>query len=279
MSCTSNPELDFSQLIDKYSTEYPEATFSVVAISLDDPTVLQHQSSRVFHAASLMKVPVMIEIYKQAKAGKFALSDSIDVINEFRSIVDQSSYSMSLGDDSDDKIYSSIGKKMTIADLTEKMITVSSNLSTNILIEMVGAENVQNTIEALGTKNMKVLRGVEDLVAFKKGLNNTVTATDMAVILRALALNEAVSPEDDAAMIEVLKGQEFDEMIPKYLGDDSVVAHKTGQITEIHHDAAIVYPSNGPPFVLVVLIEGLKTDSESAELGAKIAEGVAKILG
>lgn len=278
MSCSTDPSADFDQLISKYETEYPEANIGLVAYDMDSGLTLQKNSARIFHAASVMKIPVMIEVYKQAKEGRFALSDSISIINEFKSIVDQSKYTLSLKDDSDDKIYSFIGKKMTIRELNEKMITVSSNLATNILIDLVGADKVQSTIESLGTKRMKVLRGVEDLEAFKKGMNNTLTAGDITELLKALANGAAVDSENDLAMIEVLKKQEFKEMIPAYLPDTYSVAHKTGQITAIHHDAGIVYPSSGSPFVLAILIEGLSDDSDSSELGARLAEGITSIF-
>jgi len=278
MSCSTDPSVEFDQLISKYETEYPEATIGIVAHHMEDGLTLQKNSARVFHAASVMKIPVMIEVYKQAKEGRFALSDSIDIVNEFQSIVDQSSYTLSLNDDSDDKIYSHIGKKMTIADLNEKMITVSSNLATNILINLVGADRAQATTESLGAKRMKVLRGVEDLEAFKKGVNNTITAGDITEVLKALANGSAIDAENDQAMIEVLKKQEFNEMIPKYLPEGYDVAHKTGQITAIHHDAGIVFPTTGSPFILAILIEGLNDDTESSELGARIAEGISNIF-
>src|SRR5699024_2648859 len=114
-------------------------TFAVAFKSLDGSSrTLLINGKEMFHAASTMKTPVMVELFKQAEAGKFSLNDSMLVKNEFRSIVDSSSYQMDIGEDSADSLYRAIGQKRTIRRLMEDMITQSSNLATNILIEKVG---------------------------------------------------------------------------------------------------------------------------------------------
>ena len=259
----------------------PHADSVQVAVSVRDSltgVVYDHNGDRLFHAASTMKVPVMIEIFRQAEAGRFGLDDSIRVKRTFRSIVDSSAYQLPPSTDSDRALYDLVGRRATIRDLTERMINVSSNLATNLLIEFVSADSVQRTIRRLGAREMEVLRGVEDLPAFEAGLNNTATSADLALLLDALVRGEAVSPEADRAMIEILLGQRFDEMIPAGLPEDARVAHKTGQITAIHHDAAVVYPSDAPPYVLVILIEGFSDDADSSRLGAEITRAVHEVL-
>jgi beta-lactamase class A len=154
------------------------------------------------------------------------------------------------------------------------MITVSSNFAANLLIERVGAKNVQQTVERLGGKGVVVLRGVEDQKAFDQGLNNTTTARGLAALLRKLAMGTAVSPKADAEMIAVLKRQKFNDGIPAGLPPGTPVAHKTGTITRIHHDAAIVY---GPkPYVLVILVRGVQNQKDSAALMTSISREVWK---
>jgi beta-lactamase class A len=256
--------------------QHPEAT---VAVAIRDPqtgTTLDMLGDRSFHAASTMKVPVMIEVYRQAEAGRFALDDSLLVKNDFRSIVDGSAFSIE--DDSDDAIYERLGQQMSVRDLVYQMITVSSNLATNLLIDFISADSVQATSERLGTTTMRVLRGVEDIKAYEQGLSNSATATDLATLLDALRRGAAVSPEADSAMVAVLLDQQFNEMIPAGLPTAARAAHKTGWITEIHHDAAIVYPAQGEPYVLVVLTEGMAEEKESAALGAEITRLVHQAL-
>ncbi len=276
--CTPDPTTAIDTALTELRTAYPKAEIAIAVRDASTGFVYNHQAERVYHAASTMKVPVMYEVFRQAEAGLFSLDDSIRVHNEFRSIVDSSAYSLDLRDDADDQIYNRIGQPMSIRDLTYDMITVSSNLATNILIDHVGAVATQRTAQALGIKKMKVLRGVEDIKAYRKGLSNTATAADLAVLLQALQKREVVSETADQQMIDILKDQRFNEMIPALLPEGTQVAHKTGQITAIHHDAGIVYPANGEPYVLVILIEGLNDDAESANLGSKLAQAIHDIL-
>lgn len=269
---TPEPPASFEETLDAIIAPHPEATVAVAVRDAQTGTVLDRNGDRAFHAASTMKVPVMIEVYRQAALGRFSLDDTLPVENAFRSIVDGSAYSIE--DDSDDAIYERLGQAMTIRDLVYQMITVSSNLATNLIIDYVSADSVQATCERLGTTTMQVLRGVEDIKAYRQGLSNSATAADLAMLLDALRHGTAVSPEADSAMIKVLLDQTFNTMIPEGLPADARAAHKTGWITRIHHDAAIVYPAQGEPYVLVILTEGIDDETVSAALGAEIAQAV-----
>lgn len=230
--------------------------------------------TEVFHAASTMKTPVMVELFKQARQGRFSLSDSIEVKNEFKSIVDSSHYAMDIGEDSGEALYSLIGKKATIYQLMYDMITVSSNLATNILIEMVGAQNVMTTLRSFGANDIRVLRGVEDQKAYELGMNNTTTAKDLAIIMEKIAVGEAGDTEDCTAMAAILKDQEFNEIIPAYLPKEVEVAHKTGWITGVHHDSGIVYLPDGRKYVLVLLSKNMEDMEAGAEMLARVSEKV-----
>lgn len=225
----------------------------------------------MMHAASTMKVPVMIEVFRQAEAGKFSLDDSVLVKNEFASIVDGSPYALDLADDSEQLLYQALGRRATIRSLVEAMITVSSNLATNLLIELVHAQSVMNTLAALGVHNMKVLRGVEDGKAYEAGMNNRTDARDLMLTLEALVQQRAASPASCLAMIEILKRQKFRENIPAGLPPEAVVANKTGSITGIAHDAAIIFPPGRRPAVMVILTRGLANQEQAHETIAGIA--------
>ncbi len=189
-----------------------------------------------YHAASTMKVPVMIELFRQARAGLVKLDEPLAVKNEFASIVDGSPYTLSMGDDSDAEVYTRVGQTMTLLELCEPMITVSSNFATNLLT---------------------------------KGLNNSTTARALMVLMERIARLEAVDAEASRQMLEILKRQKFNDAIPANLPPGTPVAHKTGSITKIHHDAAIVLAPT--PFVLVVLTRGIEDLKQSAALMARIA--------
>lgn len=227
------------------------------------------EQDKVFHAASTMKVPVMIEAFRQADAGRFSLDDPIPVVNTFKSIVDGSPYSMSVTEDSDGEVYKAIGKTMTVRALVTAAITVSSNLATNILIEHLGAENIRKTVDRLDGGGMVVLRGVEDQKAFDKGLNNETTARALMALFAAIARGQAVSPAASRGMTDILRMQQFNDAIPAGLPADVPVGHKTGNITRIHHDGGIVYAEK--PYVLVVLTRGIAEQTKSAAVIADIS--------
>ncbi|MEX2661389.1 MAG: serine hydrolase [Vicinamibacterales bacterium] len=248
------------------------AEVAVAYRTLDGTAELLIDPDTSFHAASTMKVPVMIELFRQAEAGTLTLDDPLPIRNEFRSIVDGSPYKLSEGDDSDRAVYANVGKTMTLRALNEAMITVSSNFATNLMIEKLGVENIRATVTRLGADGMKVLRGVEDSKAFKKGLNNATTARGLLVLLEKLGRGQAVSAARDREMIDVLKRQKFRDAIPAGVPAGTPVAHKTGSITRIHHDAAIVY---GPrPYVLVILVRGIQDQKVSGPLMAAISKAV-----
>lgn len=248
---------------------------AVAFYNLSDPRdSLLINTEGEFHAASTMKVPVMIELFKQQKEGKIDLEDSILLKNEFKSIVDSSLYSMDVSVDSDDVIYNKIGTTIALKDLMYPMITVSSNLATNVLIELVGAKNVTATMRELGADKIEVLRGVEDQKAYDLGLSNSTTARDLMIIMKALATNQAGTSEDCGKMIDILKMQEFNDIIPFYLPKDVIVAHKTGSITGVHHDAGIVYLPDGRSYVLVLLSKNLQNFDAGTEQLAGISKTV-----
>jgi beta-lactamase class A len=228
--------------------------------------------SETFHAASTMKTPILIEVFKQAKQGKLSLTDSILIRNEFKSIVDGSMFSLNPGDDSEQKIYGLIGKKKPVKELVNDMIIYSSNLATNTVIELVGAQNVMITMRELGANHIQVLRGVEDGKAFDKGLNNTTTANDLLVIFEAMAKGKVVSPNASQQMIDILLHQQFNKLIPARLPPTVKVAHKTGNITGVLHDSGIVFLPDGHMYVLVLLSKNIDNEETATNLLAGISE-------
>ena len=248
------------------------AEVAVVFRTLDARDELLVNPDLEFHAASTMKVPVMIELFRRARAGTIALDDRVPVVNEFHSIVDGSPFRLDAGDDSDADVYRHVGGTMSYRELCDTMITVSSNFAANILIERLGPTSIQATADALGAGGMHVLRGVEDNKAFAKGLNNTTTARALATLMQAIADGSAVDADASREMIEILARQHFNDRIPAGVPRGVRVAHKTGDITRIQHDAAIVYA--GRPYVLVILIRGLDDAKKGSALATRISRAV-----
>src|SRR2546421_7994999 len=240
--------------------------------SLMRPDSLLLDANVRFHAASTMKLPVMIQIFRDADAGLLRLDDSLTVHVSFPSLVDGSPFAVDKADDSDSTLYGRVGRPASVGELLELMITRSSNLATNILIERVGAARAQASARALGAWSIQVLRGVEDGKAYRAGLNNTTTARDLGVLLAAIAGRRAASPAACDSMLAILGRQEFNEGIPAGVPSGTRVAHKTGWIGVVgYRDAALVYPAARSPYVLVALTGGIKEDSVAHNLVADLS--------
>lgn len=246
-------------------------TVGLVYRDLQSGDSLTLNADTMFHAASTMKIPVMIEVLRRAQADAFSLDQPLLLINEFHSLADGSSFSLDPKEDGDTVLYQRVRQRVPVRELMQRMITLSSNLATNELIALVGANGVTETAHRLGAAHIQVLRGVEDQKAFDAGLINTTTARDLAVLLVAIESGRALSRESSSLMRDILLAQEINDRIPAGLPPGTRVAHKTGEITAVSHDAAIVYPPGRRPYVLVVLTRGLRNAAESSALIADIA--------
>lgn len=249
----------------------PGAVVGLAYVDLGSSDRLSIMGDTAFHAASTMKIPVMIEVLRRAQQGGFSLDQGILLVNQFRSLADGSPFTLDAKDDGDSTLYSRVGQRVPVRELLQLMIVRSSNLATNQLIELVGASHVTAGAHQLGATRTQVLRGVEDQKAFDAGLINTITANDLATLLSAIENGKVLSGESSALMREILLAQEFNEKIPAGLPPGTRVAHKTGEITAVSHDAAIVYPPNRKPYVLVVLTRGIQDGKESARLIADLS--------
>jgi beta-lactamase class A len=249
--------------------EQSGADVAVAFRTLDGRTQWLRRADEPFHAASTVKLAVLIELYHQVRLHKATLDETLVVRNDFKSLVDGSRFSLSPDDDSEAQLYQAVGERRTLAQLSELMITVSSNLAANLLIDRLGVDNIRASMHSLGADAMNVRRGLEDTKAFQQGLNNTTTANALLKIMDAIARGHAVDAAASRQMAEVLSRQTDNDEIPAGLPAGLRIAHKTGQITKIQHDAAIVYARR--PFVLVILTRGIEDPQKSAALMAQIA--------
>jgi beta-lactamase class A len=272
VGCGDPPAAPFTQRVTERVAAVPGATVGVLLKVVGDSAVHALHADTVFHAASTMKVPVMIEYFRQRDAGTLPASHQVRLQNRFRSIVDGSPYALEASEDSDSVAYSRLGQEVAVRDLVEWMIVRSSNLATNAVIDLLGAERIQETARALGAATIAVRRGVEDDKAYAQGLNNTTTARDLAALMEAIASRRAASPASCEEMLAILGRQEFNSEIPAGLPPGTRVAHKTGEITGVLHDAAIVVPPAGrDPFVLVVLTSGIADRAQARALIQDVA--------
>jgi beta-lactamase class A len=250
--------------------EHKDIFIAVAFRDLETDAEYYLNADEPLHPASTMKVHVMMEVFRQANEGLFSLEERLPIINSFTSIADGSKYSLDAVDDSEQSLYTRLGETESIHELTRRMIVRSSNLATNILIEWIGARNVDDFVQALGIEGVTIRRGVEDNTAFRLGLNNSATARGLTQTMDLIARKKVVSEPASGQMIDILLGQEFNESIPALLPNFVKVAHKTGWTGPFHHDTGIVYTPDRKPYVLSLMTRGF-TEAQENEAHACMA--------
>jgi beta-lactamase class A len=198
--------------------------------------------------------------YRESDAGRLDLDATACVRNEFTSAHDGSKYSLDRDEDSDDQPWQRLGQDVALRWLAYRAIVRSSNLATNLLLDAVGIEPVQRLLSDLGCARSPLVRGIEDDCAHEAGLHNLVTAADLAAQLQALWADANGSPSSPGILtagsareaLDVLSAQQIADAIPRRLPPGAKVAHKSGWIDGVNHDAGIVFPPASAPFVFAM---------------------------
>jgi beta-lactamase class A len=233
---------------------------------------------RWFHAASVIKVAILLALLKNADDNSLRLDDPLHVRNRFVSIADGSIYRIERNRDGDAECHRRIGRTMHLSELARAMITRSSNLATNLLLDLLGVANVRRVLSDAGIQGVRLIRGVEDNAAFERGLLNEMTPNGARQIFQILGTGSFLREESRDLMREILLAQEFNSMIPAGLPPRCKVAHKTGEISTHSHDAGVVYPPDRKPYVLSVFTESDPALDQRAKAIARITAEVHRFL-
>ena len=229
-----------------------------VGVALHDTETgveLRYEADRWFHGASTIKVAILLAVYGEIDSGRLVPQSRLHVRNRFLSAYDGSPFRVLADRDADSEVHAAIGKTMRVNELALHMIATSSNLATNLLLDLIGLDAVQRTIDRFGLTGLDVKRGVEDERAFQHGIINRVTADGLVALLGLIAEERAYSPQLSREMLDILHQQEFKKGIPARLPREVRVAHKTGDISTVAHDAGVVYAPGRKPYVIAILTE------------------------
>lgn len=236
-----------------------ESGAKAIGVALHDAETgleLHYKADRWFHAASTIKVPILLGVFAAIDRGDLLPHSRVHVRNRFLSVVEGIPFRVESGRDANSAVHNAIGKMMRVDELAYHMITTSSNLATNLLLGVIGPDSVNRTLKELDVDDgIELKRGVEDELAFDKGINNMVTADGLLRILGLLSEGKAFSPALSRRMMDILHGQEFNQGIPARLPKGTRVAHKTGEISTVAHDAGVIYLPKRKPYGLVILTE------------------------
>jgi beta-lactamase class A len=253
-------------------------SLSMALYDTDTHLSLRRDADRWFHAASTIKVAILLGVYASIHHGWLLPNSRVHVRNRFFSAADGSTFRVLADRDANSELHAAIGKTMRVDELALHMIATSSNLATNLLLDLVGLETVQRTLDELRVDGIDVTRGVEDERALEHGIMNRVTADGLVQLLRLVAEERAFTPELSREMLEILHAQEFKRGIPARLPAAVRVAHKTGEISTIAHDAGVVYPPNRKPYVIAVLTEWSPEATGRSATIAEVSRAVFELL-
>ena len=253
-----------------------------IAVALHDSETgleFHYKADRWFHAASTIKVPILLGVFAAIDRGELLPHSRVHVRNRFLSVVENIPFRVESSRDSNSAVHNAIGKMMRVDELAYHMITTSSNLATNLLLGVIGPESVTATLKELHLEEgIDLKRGVEDELAFEKAINNMVTANGLLKILVMLSEGKAFSPALSRRMMDILHGQEFNQGIPARLPKAARVAHKTGEISTVAHDAGVVYLPKRKPYSLVILTEWDPSTSGRSRTIAAISHTIFEAL-
>jgi beta-lactamase class A len=214
-----------------------------------------YHGDRWFHAASTIKLAVLVGVYGAIHRGDLLPQSRVHVRNRFLSAYDGTPYRIRSDRDADAEVHREIGRTMRVSELADHMITSSSNLATNLLLDLVGLGVIQRTLDDFHVEGIDLRRGVEDERAFQHGIINRATARGLVALLRLIEEERAFSRELSREMLDILHRQEFRSGIPAGLPREARVANKTGDISTVAHDAGLVYLPGRKPYAIAVLTE------------------------
>jgi beta-lactamase class A len=267
----------------RFVSALPErGCFSLWAGPVRGDAVAFHNADAEHYAASTMKVPLVVAVYREDDQRRLDLDAPVLVHNSFESAADGSAYSIDRTDDSDPQVWRREGEEVSVRWLCHRALVCSSNLATNLLLDVVSTDAVQRVLADAGARHSCVRRGIEDAAARHAGLQNIVTAADLAKVLQRLATGTLASPDACAEVVSVLAAQQINDAIPAGLPRGTWVAHKSGWVDGVSHDAALIRPPDAAPFVLVMCTTSNLTEQDGLELiatGAAAAWEDRRVLG
>ena len=253
------PPLDSpAELHQRFAELEAKAGAQAMAISIADLETgedFHYHADRWFHAASTIKIAILVGVFGAIHRGELLPQSRVHVRNRFLSAFDGSPYQVRLDRDANPDVHREVGRTLRVSELCDAMITTSSNLATNLLLDLVGLDVLQRTLDGFGLHGVDLRRGVEDEKAFDAGINNRVTANGLVGLLKLIGQERAFSPALSRQMLDVLHAQQFNSGIPAGLPRGAKVAHKTGEISTIAHDAGLVYLPDRKPYALAILTE------------------------
>ncbi len=211
--------------------------------------LFKHNKDEVFSAASLIKLPMMYTAYKLAELGEIDLETTLVASEDV--VVPGTGHIRHTG----------IGKEYTIDQLIYLMITASDNTATNMLIDFLTYDRINELSRKIGMRSTIIARKMQDFEALKRGIDNLISPSDAAIIYGKFLDSQEFTSKTRQKILKTLADQERNNKIPKLLPDSIIVMHKTGELPNVEHDAGIV-EKEGKYLILVIMTSELENNED-----------------
>ena len=233
-----------------------------------DGRVASRSPDASHYPASTIKLPVLMAFLRARTAMDPAALGIVVVHHRFPS-TQGGTFELDQSDDQDDGTWGRLGAEVDLLDLADRMITLSSNIATDLILERIGFDSVRRYLADLGlTSSFAVDRLIGDTPAEDAGVTNTVTASALATLMSTIA---AGTDADSATALAILARQTHRDMIPAGLPDGTWSASKGGWVPGVKNDVALVRPLAAPAYVLAVCTTSDLPDAEGMELVARLS--------
>jgi beta-lactamase class A len=236
--------------------------FGVWLGRLDGVPVFRHDAERTHYSASTMKLPVAMAMMRKVDAGELALDQPVTVHNDFVSAAG-GRFGVNPAEDEAPATWTKLGEQVPLSWLATEMITVSSNLATDLVLELVGIDAANAVLAPYGSSAVR--RGIDDAAAQSAGISNEMSPADLAAVL------VAVGNDADSYIRDLLAANQWNGEIPAGVPAGTRVEHKNGWDLRIRHDGGIVRPKDAVPFVLTMCTTSDLPDTEAQKLIAAVA--------
>lgn len=231
-----------------------------LALTLPAPGLSLHRNPLQLPAASLIKVFIMAEAFRQAADGSIDLAATAAVTPDTR-----------VGG-AGPLEFAEYGTRLSLRQLIELMITESDNTAANMLIKLLGLNAVNSLAQALGCRDTRLSRLMMDFSARDAGRENLTSPADMNILLSRLYAQQCIDPASDRTMLAVLSRQTDKCKLPLLLPPATAIAHKTGELEGIEHDSGIIYAET--PYILTIMTEKLPDE----EQGRRTIAGLSRLV-
>lgn len=239
--------------------------FGVWLGRLDGTAVFSHDAERTHYSASTMKLPVAMAMMRKVDAGEFTLDQPVIVHNDFASAAG-GRFGVNPAEDEAPATWTKLGEQVPLGWLATEMITRSSNLATDLVLELTGVDAANAVLAEYGSGQSVIRRGIDDAAAQAQGISNLMSPADLAAVLVAVG-----NDKNGQFVRDLLAANTWNGEIPAGVPAGTRVEHKNGWDTRIRHDGGIVRPADAEPFVLTVCTTSELPDQEAQKLIAGIA--------